>query len=108
MIYEALICFLMKQQHFKMLPIVSFGKLSRSILLTFQFLHIRCSLFPCILCLLYCICICFVSTPYALTPEFYVNKDMFCSVLFTELLAFNIRNGFQGLNNRCSAHKKRA
>ena len=83
--------------------------LSGLILLTFQCLHITCSLFPCSLCLLCTQCICFVSIPYALTPEFYVNKDMFCSVMYyvkTELVAINIRNGFQGLNNGCSAHKK--
>ena len=61
------------------------GALLDLILLTLQNSPITCSLYTFILCML---CICFVSVPYAYAtcgrPKCYVNKDMFCSVLFNK------------------------
>ena len=61
--------------------------LSGLILLALQFSPFVCSLYSCIFCIS---CICFVFVPYALTLpvsglSFYVNKDMFCSVLTRKL-----------------------
>ena len=63
--------------------------LSGLILLAFQFSPFACSLYSCILCIS-CICFVFVPCSYATCewPEFYVNKVMFCSVLFSSFFWF--------------------
>ena len=80
MIREALFCFLMKQQHLKMLPILSFRRLLYTYSMLFvpmYFMYIIYALF--LYLMLQTVYLCSYAT--CEWPEFYVNKDMFCSVL---------------------------
>ena len=72
----------MKQQQSIMLPTVSYRRLFQGWFCSHFNFHLFMLFVHCILCIS---CICFVFVSYALTlsmsgREFYVNKDMFCSV----------------------------
>ena len=90
-------CFLMKQQQSIMLPTVSYRRLFQGWFCShfnFHLFHALCTLY--FMYIMYMLCFCILCS-YAIYewPEFYVNKDMFCSVNkdFCHLLITFARSG---------------
>ena len=78
----SLFCFLMKQQQSIMLPTVSYRRLFQGWFCShfnFHLFHALCTMY--FMYIMYMLCFCILCF-YAIYewPEFYVNKDMFCSV----------------------------
>ena len=89
MIYEALICFLMKHQHFKMLPIVSFRKLFQGRFCSHFNFYIYDALCSHVVYVYYIVYV-YALFLYLMLLRLSFMSIKICSVPLTELLAFNI------------------